>query len=186
MRVRVRAWVNRSYYVNHHVTNSKTVYVTMEFRYSVAGWLHLVTEEVYMMCAVFRTEQWKAPWVFFLAAEYVSITLLFTESWTGRNYNCKTKPAQKVRIRRPTLLTIYRRLRRVRPPANIAGDLRHWDAKKLGVFFSPIAVKWYFSFMHTSRAPMKTDKMMTEKQKRFLFVTEALQKAICKVGFSKH
>lgn len=57
MRVRVRAWVNRSYYVNHHVTNSKTVYVTMEFRYSVAGWLHLATEEVYMMCAVFRTEQ---------------------------------------------------------------------------------------------------------------------------------
>lgn len=56
MRVRVRAWVNRSYYVNHHVTNSKTVYVTMEFRYSVAGWLHLVTEEVYMMWAVFRTE----------------------------------------------------------------------------------------------------------------------------------
>lgn len=53
-------------------------------------------------------------------------------------------------------------------------------------FFSPIAVKWYFSFMHTSRAPMKTDKMMTEKQKRFLFVTEALQKAICKVDFSKH
>lgn len=57
MRVRVLAWVNRSYYVNHHVTNSKTVYVTMEFRYSVAGWLHLATEEVYMMCAVFRTEQ---------------------------------------------------------------------------------------------------------------------------------
>ena len=47
----------------------------MEFRYSVAGWLHLVTEEVYMMCAVFRTD-----WVFFLAAEYVSISLLFTES----------------------------------------------------------------------------------------------------------
>ena len=47
------------------------------------------------------------------------------ERETSRLCFANVFPAQKVRIRRPTLLTIYRRLRRVRPPANIAGDLRH-------------------------------------------------------------